>query len=1697
MSTGRKTLFALILFTLSAIAPPGAQVAKGENRFAYQTDYVQPYYPHGEFPKLITPQWVGEDGVDTVITLGIDDMRDTAAYEAYLRPILRKLKEIDNRAPVSIMTCSLDPQDPQLQQWLNEGLSIEVHTADHPCPCLQGDNFDAAKSTYDRCVDLMASIPGNHPVAFRTPCCDSRNTPSPRLWSEIFNQRTPQGNFLQADSSVFNVFTKEDKELPPEWTTDANGQSRFRKYIPFPSFVNTIENYPYPYVIGKRCWQFPCMVPSDWEAQNLHQPNNPVTVEDMKVALDATVLKKGMFNLVFHPHGWIKNEQVVELIEYADKKYGKRIKFLNFKECVDRINKHLLLDQPIRAPETGSDNGVRLVDVNEDGFLDVLIGNESNRTLRLWKPNAMNWQDTEHGIQFTSSTSTHSTHFAPQIGKIDPESSFSVLVNHEHDQAIYDFSVDSIRRTPLPVELKQVKTSVAGLDQGIRLRDMDRDGHSELIIANPKRQAVLRRNEKGQWKEVGSFPAAIVDAKGKDNGVRFIDVDEDGNEDVIFNNGKDAGIYLFDAKTKLFSRKVETPSDLPLIVRNGTNNGVWFAKKHLWVQNENTNRLPDGVDRRSFQDLLGSTEPGPRDPQQSLKSIQVPEGFRVELVAAEPLVMDPIAIDWGADGKLWVVEMADYPLGLDDQGKPGGRVRFLEDSDGDGLYDKSTLFLDGIAYPTGIMAWQDGVLISAAPSIFFAADRNGDGVAETIEERFKGFAEGNQQHRVNGFERGLDNWIYVANGDSGGEIESIKTGQRLSLGGQDLRILPERGIMELQTGRTQFGRHRDDHGNWFGCSNPLPVRHFVLADHYTRRNPFLTFPSPRLDIARVDNTQLFPISRILSHWSGYRPPESGAGHQFTSACSTSIYRDDLFGKDFNGDTFTCAPVHNLVHRRKLIPDGISFQSIRPKELANQEFLASTDSWFRPATVTTGPEGALWVVDMYRLVIEHPEWIDDQREKELFLRAGCDQGRIYRVLPVGHSAPQTLNLISLSSSELTGLLESSNGRTRDLAQQELISRADPNIETLLKKMVTQSSTEMGRLHAMCTLDGLGQIHFSTLQSALKDPSPTVRRHAIRLCEPLLASSDPNLDQCLETLGGLVSDPDPMVRMQLAYTLGEAEGENAASILVSLAQHSVESPYLRASITSSLHEENLIAFHQGITEKTQLSTLYQPIILQMASRMKRADFIAVVLKHFLDNGEENVFTAEGLNSLNQMLETVQQNLDGLPASTLDRLEACMQKAVDIGTDETMDTERRVAAIGLCSRSQKHRQHIEELLNARHPIDVQIASAEAVAAFNPEAILNQIQSFSPNTRTAAIEALLSNRSTSLLLIESLKQGETPTNLFSLVHQQRLIRHADKEVAEQAASLFESLENPISRTELITHYQSEMMKPGNFEAGKKVFKTHCSSCHRVMGTGNEVGPNLSAIKNRSREAMLTAILVPEAAVEDKYLSYNLLTIDGAIHTGIIEGETSTTVELLLADGKKKSILRSEIETMQNSGLSLMPQGLEKSIPPSDMCDLIEFISKLGSNHDTAMNSQAKPSSQTINVDKEGTTLLTAADCQIHGTNMRFEKQYGNIGFWNDATEFISWNVAVTEPKRFEITIDYAVPTESEGNLCQITAGTQTLSKEVKGTGNWDTYRTMTLGTLSVPKGESTIKLGASGTIRQWLMDFRSLTLTPVSDQP
>ena len=216
---------------------------------------------------------------------------------------------------------------------------------------------------------------------------------------------------------------------------------------------------------------------------------------------------------------------------------------------------------------------------------------------------------------------------------------------------------------------------------------------------------------------------------------------------------------------------------------------------------------------------------------------------------SEPLVQSPIAFAWGPDGKLWVVEMGDYPLGVDGKGKPGGRVKFLESTKGDGKYDKATVFLDNLPFPTGVLPWRKGVLVTCAPDVFYAEDTDGDGKADKKTVLYTGFVQGNQQHRVNTLAPGLDNWIYVANGDSGGRIKSLKTGKVINISGRDLRIRPDDGSLDAVSGGTQFGRSRDDWGNWFGGNNSNPMWHYVLADHYLRRNPFVPPPPVRFSVS--------------------------------------------------------------------------------------------------------------------------------------------------------------------------------------------------------------------------------------------------------------------------------------------------------------------------------------------------------------------------------------------------------------------------------------------------------------------------------------------------------------------------------------------------------------------------------------------------------------------------------------------------------------------------------------------------------------------------------------------------------------------------------------------------------------------------------------------------------------------------------
>ena len=397
----------------------------------------------------------------------------------------------------------------------------------------------------------------------------------------------------------------------------------------------------------------------------------------------------------------------------------------------------------------------------------------------------------------------------------------------------------------------------------------------------------------------------------------------------------------------------------------------------------------------ALRSCLGdSTEaPGPLSPGESQACFEVVPGHVVELVAAEPLVFDPVAICWASDGRLFVAEMSDYP-----NGDGGGRIVTLTDTDGDGTIDTRTIFAAGLPFPNGLMAWNGGLLVTAAPDIVHLADRDGDGAAETREVILTGFNAGNQQLRVNGLCSGPDGWVYAANGRSGGSITSPKRpgAPAVSIDRHDLRFRPDTGEVEAVAGFSQFGLAFDAQGNRFSNWNTAPIRHVVFPLDVANRHP-LAGPPSDMEVLEdpVQQNRLFPISGTPTTFN--REPTDA----FNASCGLSIDSGALLAP--GGCAYVCEPLLNIVHRRELVPRGVSFEARRPAGEEACEFLASRDPWFRPVFTATGPDGALWICDFYRRWVEHPDFVKAELRGGVEWDEGKDRGRIWRVRPRGRGA----------------------------------------------------------------------------------------------------------------------------------------------------------------------------------------------------------------------------------------------------------------------------------------------------------------------------------------------------------------------------------------------------------------------------------------------------------------------------------------------------------------------------------------------------------------------------------------------------------------------------------------------------------------------------------------------------------------------
>ncbi len=948
--------------------------------------------------------------------------------------------------------------------------------------------------------------------------------------------------------------------------------------------------------------------------------------------------------------------------------------------------------------------------------------------------------------------------------------------------------------------------------------------------------------------------------------------------------------------------------------------------------------------------------PPPVEAEDSLSRIHLPEGFRVELAAAEPLLFDPVAFDWDAQGRLWVIEMADYPEGIDGQGAPGGRLRRLEDSDGDGRYDQAVLVAEGLNFPTGVLCWREGVLVTAAPEILFLADRDGDGKAEHREVLIRGFHEGNQQLRVNGLRWGLDNWVYCAIGahtagyGKEAELTSLRNGQTLAIGARDFRFRPDTGEIDPQSGPTQFGRNRDDWGHWFGSQNSWPLWHYVLHDHYLRRNPHFAAPSPRHDLLRPANPKVYPVSPPMKRYHSFHQ----AGH-FTAACAGMIYRDQwLFSDPEAVQAFVCEPAGNLVQSHRLVDEGVTFRAERFPGGDHHDFFASEDPWCRPVMVRTGPDGALWVADMYRYMIEHPHWLPQEGRDELlpYYRLGEDRGRIYRIVPEKAEARRLPRLDQWKGPALVAALDSPNGWVRDQGQRLLFWQGAGDEATVgaLRALQRESANPLARLHALATLDGLGVMQKEDLLLGLQDSHPGVQEHALRLAEREEAT--PAL---LAAVAALRDTEDPKLRLQLAFTLGAWQAPEAGEILASLMPAAGKDSWLEAAILSSAvpHATRLA---EAVSSLGEDGEIWNEPLWSLLLGLGERDALAAMLQGVLEAVDGRYLPAQ-MRQAESFLRLLQGKSTGLGAlreaaadaltEGLGRFATLWEQAEALARDESAAPADRLAAASLWGLAPgKEAEAVALLTQWLHATTTEAATLReviaALARFPKADITTQFAqawpSLTPENRITLLDEWLSREPWAHDFLQRLQRGELSIAEIDATRRSRLLHHPSKRIKELAEALFHAAGNP-ARAEVVEKYRPALSLEGDVQKGHTIYLAYCSSCHPHGREGVALGPDLASVADHPAEKLLANILDPNLDIQPGYQAYACRLKGGGDLFGIIASETAHSITLKQPDGSSRVLLRQDIASLTATGVSLMPEGLEAAISIEDMAHLLQFI--------------------------------------------------------------------------------------------------------------------------------------------------------------
>ena len=1108
----------------------------------------------------------------------------------------------------------------------------------------------------------------------------------------------------------------------------------------------------------------------------------------------------------------------------------------------------------------------------------------------------------------------------------------------------------------------------------------------------------------------------------------------------------------------------------------------------------------------------------PLSPHQSLATLKTTSNLRVDLVVAEPLITDPVAIDFGLDGALWVAEMHDYPDGIKpdsiegEKGEsgeteksiesaiPGGRIRLVRDTDGDGQFDRSTIFLDNIPFPTGVTVWRHGVLVCSAPDILFAADTNGDDKADVVTKLYSGFGTSNNQARLNSLCYGLDGWIYGSCGLFGGTITNFK-GDRYELGDRDFRIRPDTGQIEAATGRTQQGRVRDDFGNWFGCDNTNLAYHYPIAEHYLKRNPFVGAPPSRVNVVQSDEAgKLFPARSDAQRFQ-----LSGSPGTVTAACGIGVYRDSRLGEDYRHNLFVCEPVNLLVHRMVLRPQGTSFVAERPRNEVGTEFLRSTDGWFRPVQAVTGPDGNLWVVDMYRFIIEDPRWIPEQELAPLDVRAGSKLGRIYRISNATDQTPPATRFASKTREPVSQTPTTpSHSVFNELEIQELARRefqTEPPISQAVLDSLRQVSSNQDpteRIIRLRKLASLGRLETEDIHRAVSDGDPRVRAFGLRLAE-----NAKDRTVFLDSVVRAASDPDPRVRLQAACSLGEWDDVRIGETLAKLALRDAEDPYIVAAVFSSLRKNNLAQmtttlFEQLAGKEPPASLMARFLATAVGFNDESAIKLALVAVTRYEDARPQAWQ---INAVTDLVESLAQRGAAAAADPvlLEVIGRMQDEASVIATTESLDEAVRLAAIRSMGRDPARRvddlERLGRLLSPAHPPAIQFASVEAFERIAgddvPGILAAHYREVSPAVQPRMIDALLSRDAWYPLLFDEISKGTIPPSSITAAQRQELVGHPSAPVRERATQLLASAMN-ADRQQVVQQYRPVLETDGNAERGRELFNKNCSQCHRIGDVGHAVGPNLAMVANKTPSFLLQEILDPNRNVDTRYTSYVAVTKSGLIRTGILSSESSASITLLATEGKQFSLLRTDLDELRGTGKSLMPEGMEKDLHPQSLRDLIEFLKSV-----PVPAKQLAGNTPTVIKPVDGRLELPAARAAIYGDQITFEQSFHNVGFWHGVQDHVVWSVELPDTAKWDVYIDGACDAANAGNHYVLETGRQTLSGQVASTGGWNKYVCSKVGTIELGAGTSRVMLRPEGpAVRGALIDLRALYLVPAGEE-